>query len=286
MTNKIVLRSVEEFQSDYTPIYNPIMGAFITPKAQRYAREVGKLDFRRVLTVGDIRAKHLTPKDTEMAQVNVMEGKKTFKKYFLANQFVRSDLQDAQGVDEVTAQVLDEHFKQMDELFLFGEGTSGNDVINNGLFYSGDPNYVLESSATVSGTDRLYDLHSKIMTTARKADEVAGRKILVVYGATLMPYYDSLFPDVAKPFKQALGETLGANWSVLALPGAVTPAGTLGWIAANLDQTKLHYTELPQLLSRGQNEEKMHIWSNFMLGSCMLEVLAQQGVIHQPATLA
>ena len=31
MTNKINLRSVEEFQADYVPIYNPIMGVFISP---------------------------------------------------------------------------------------------------------------------------------------------------------------------------------------------------------------------------------------------------------------
>ncbi len=97
MTNQIVLRSVEQFMSDYTPIYQPIYPLALTGKAQQYERQVGKLDFRRVQTVGDIRAKHITPKDSEMQQIAVMEGKKTFKKYFLANQFVRSDLQDSQG---------------------------------------------------------------------------------------------------------------------------------------------------------------------------------------------
>lgn len=285
-TNKIALRTVEEFMSDYTPVYQPIYPLFLT-KSQQYAQEAGKLEFRRVQAVGDIRTKHITPKDTEMRQIAVMEGKKTFKKYFLANQYVQSNFQDRQGVEEVTAQVLDEHQVQADELFLLGEGTSGADVINNGLFFSGDANYTLESSSEIeSGSGRLAALHAAMTTTVEDANQVAGRKVMIVYGETLIPQFNSVYSTSSRAFKAVLAEVLGAGISLVTLPKAATPSGVNGWIVANLDQTKLHYTALPQLLAQGFNEEKMYFWSNFLMGSMMLEVLAKDAVIRQPITFA
>jgi hypothetical protein len=111
MTNKVALKTVEEFM----PVYQPLFALFLG-KSQAYSEEVGSIDFKRVDTVGDIRAKHITPKDTEIKQIGVSEGKKTFKKYFLANQFIQSLLQDPRGNQEVIAQVLDEHNKQADDL--------------------------------------------------------------------------------------------------------------------------------------------------------------------------
>ncbi len=284
-TNKISLRTVEEFMSDYTPIYQPIYPLFLG-KSQQYAPEVGKLDFRRIETVGDIRAKHITPKDTEIRQVSVMEGKKSFKKYFLANQFTLSQVQDRQGIEEVVAQVLDEHQLQMDELFLLGEGTSYSNVINNGLFHSADANYTLNgSTAIASGSDRLSDLHAKVVASAQDADQVAGRKIIMFYGTDILPLFNSIYSESSRAFKQVLAEVLGSNFSFVQMPKAATPSQS-GWIVANLDQTKLHYTSLPNLMAQGHNEEKMYYWHNFMMGSSMLEVLAKDGIIHQPATLA
>jgi hypothetical protein len=285
-TNKIALRTVEEFMSDYTPIYQPIYPLFLG-KSQQYAQEAGKLDFRRVNAVGDLRTKHVTPKDTEMRQVSVMEGKKSFKKYFLANQFVLSEFQDRQGVEEVVAQVLDEHQIQADELFLLGEGTSGSDVINNGLFYSADPNYTLETSTEVASADgHLPSLHAKIAATAEKANQVAGRKIVVLYGATAIEKANAVYASSSRGFRAVLQEVLGGNYSIVNLPQAATPAGVNGWMVANLDQTKLHYTALPSLLDQGNNAEKMYLWFNFLMGSTMLEVLAKNGVVRQPCTFA
>ena len=68
------------------------------------------------------------------------------------------------------------------------------------------------------------------------------------------------------------------------MPTAVTPAGVQGWIVVNLDQIKFHYTVLPNLKAQGVNDEKMYTWHNFLMGSCMVEVLAENGIIHQPAT--
>lgn len=284
-TNKIALRTVEQFMSDYTPTYQPIYPIFLAGKSQQYAAEVGKMDFRRVDAVGDIRARHLTPKDTEIKQVSVMEGKKSFKKYFLANQFRQSNLQDRQGAEEIVARVLDEHQIQADELLLLGDGTAGNNVLNNGLFWSGDSNYVLESSTEiVAGTGRLTDLHTKIVATCADADAVAGRKVVFLYG-NILPYFDSLYSETQIAFKAALAQVLGPNYSFVKIPAACTPASSNGWIVANMDQTKLHYTVLPELMAQGVNEENMYYWFNFMMGSMMLEVLAAGGIIRQPSTL-
>jgi hypothetical protein len=287
-TNKIVLREIEEFMSGYVPVYAPIYPLLMN-KSQAYPAQVGSIDFKRVSTVGDIRAKHLTPKDTEIKQISVGDGKKTFKKYFLANQFTVSNLQDNDGIEDINAQVLDEHQKQMDELILLGEGTAGNNVINNGLYWSGDANYTLEDSkAIAAGTaaDHLKDMHTQIMVSATKADDVAGRKLLLVYGATAIAKFNSLYANTDAPFAKVLGDVLGANWSVSKLPSAVTPSGANGWIVVNLDQVKLHYTVLPSLKAQGVNEEKMYAWFNFLMGSAMVEVLAANGIIRQPVTFA
>lgn len=288
MTNKIALRTVEEFMQDYQPTYQPLYPLFMG-KAQGYSEQVGTIDFKRADTVGDIRAKHITPKDTEMKQVAVGEGKKTLKKYFLGVQYIQSALQDNQGIEDVISQVLDENQKLADELFLLGEGTSDSTMVNNGLFWSNDPNYQLESSASVAaGTaaDHLKDMHTKIMATAAVADQIAGRKVLIVYGTSACAKFDSLYANTDAPFKKVLAEVLGANWSLVKMPADVTPSGTNGWIVANLDQVKLHYTALPKLDDQGFNAEKKYTWHNFLMGSMMLEVLVKKAVIRQPVTFA
>lgn len=288
MTNKIVLRSVEEFMSDYTPVYQPLYPLFLG-KAKSYDEQVGTHDFKRVDTVGDIRAKHITPKDTEIKQVNVKEGKKTFKKYFLANQYIQSNFQDTRGNEDVVAQVLDEHQKQADEMLLLGDGTSAGNVVNNGLFWSADSNYSLKDSVEVAAgtaSDHLKDMHTKIMVTCSLADNISGRKLLIVYGETACAKFDSLYANTDAPFKRVLSDVLGSNWTVVKMPKAVTPNSANGWITVNLDQIMVHYTTLPSLKAQGVNEEKMYTWHNFVMGSMMVEVLAADGIIRQPVTFA
>lgn len=174
----------------------------------------------------------------------------------------------------------------MDDLFLLGEGTSASTMNNNGLYWSADSNYVLESSTTIASSSadaRLLDMHNKMMATNEKASQVAGQKVLIVYGATMIPYFNSLYSSANKSFRAALQEAM-PGVSFVKMPEACTPSGANGWIEANLDQVKLHYTVFPQLMARGVNEEKMYAWNNFLMGSCMLEVLAYAGVVRQPCT--
>ncbi len=286
MTNKIVLRTVEEFMSGYVPIYQPVYPLFLS-KAQSYSEEVGKIDFKRVDTVGDIRAKHVTPKDTEIKQIAARESSKTFKKYFLANQFTQSAIQDPRGLEDVVAQVLDEHQKQADDLLLLGEGTSNSTMINNGLYHSADANYSLQNSIQIAkgtATDHLQDLHAQVVAAALVCNAVAGRKVVIFYGSTMLSKVNGVYANSSMPWKEVLAKVLGANYSVVELPAAVTPSAANGFIIANVDQVKLHYTLLPQLKAQGVNEEKMYSWHNFMMGSMMLEVLASLGIYRQPTT--
>jgi hypothetical protein len=285
MTSKLVLRDVDQFMADYVPVYQPLYPLFLG-KSQSYAEEVGKLTFKRLEAVGDIRQKHILPKDTEIRQIAAVESSKSFKKYFLANQYVQSSLQDQGQNEDVIRQVLDEHQKQMDDLFLLGEGTSASTMINNGLFWSNDPFYEVESSVELdTDQDVAISLHQAVMANASDANQVAGRKALIYYGANVVPLFNGLFAASSQSVKSVLGSSLGPSYSIVEMPQAVTPASSHGWLIANLDQVKLHYTSLPQLKDQGVNAEKMYSWHNFLMGSCMLEVLADQAVIKQPVTI-
>lgn len=283
-TNRIELRTIQQFMQDYVPVYQPIY-PLLLGKSQSYAEEVGRIDFKRAVTVGDIRAKHITPKDTEMRQIAVNEGTKSFKKYFLANQFQQSNIQNNSQLEDVLKQVLDEHHKQMDELVLFGEGTSAlTDVINNGLFWSNDPNYDLESVVDIEGVgiDPLISLHRLVMAASRSADTVAGKKVIIFYGTDVVTYFDSVFASMQQPFKKVLADTLGPNYSLVKMPPSLDTQSETGFLIVNVDQVKFHYTALPQLKAQGINEEKQYGWFNFLMGSTMLECLASKAIIHQP----
>lgn len=283
-TNKVVLRTVEEFMTGYTPRYQPLY-PLLMGNSQAYAEEVGKLNFNRLEAVGDIRARRITPKDTEIFQIGVKNSAKSFKKYFFANQYVQSALQAQEDVEGIVAQVLDEHQKQMDDLVLLGEGTSTSTMVNNGLYWSNDTNYTLESSAEIlNAPDTQASFYAKLMENMADAREIPGRKAIIFYGSTVLAKLDSLLPEQAVSLRSLVEEAIDEDTSIVRLPSAATPANANGWIIVNLDQVKLHYTTLPQLKAQGVNDEKMYSWHNFLMGSVMVEVLAPNAVIRQPVT--
>ena len=287
MTNLIALRTVTEFLSDYTPSYNPIMPLFMD-NAKQYPVEVGQADFKRASAVGDLRGRVITPKDTEIFQIGASMGQKSFKRYFFGAQFIQSELQSREGYEGVVAEVLDEHNKQNDELFLTGDGTSAGTVLNNGLFWSADPNYVLNGSdAIAAGTDgtHLSDLYSTMVSLIETANEVDGQKLVMVYGSAMIGKFNGLFAASDTPFSEVVSKALPAV-SFAKMPASITPAGTNGMIIVNLSKTKLHYTLLPTVKGQGINEEKQYAWTNFLMGSSMLEVLAPGAVTRQPFTFA
>jgi hypothetical protein len=285
-TNKIVLREVDEIMADYVPTYQPFWPVLLG-KSQSYPEEVGKINFKRLEAVGNIRNQHYNPKDTYIHQISVVEKTKVFKKYFLASQFVQSTLQDRSQNEDVVRQVLDENNKLMDDLVLLGEGTSASTMMNNGLFWSADPNYLLESSSELASTDgHLPALHASVVAEKIKADVVAGPKVVVFYGSTMLSKVCGIYGTSSTPFKQALQSALGGNYSLAELPAEVTPSGTNGFMILTLPQIKLHYTTPPKLAAQGVDERNMEVWHNFLMGSAMVEVLAYKGVIRQPHTFA
>jgi hypothetical protein len=286
MTNKIVQRSIEEFLADYTPNYNPIM-PLLMGNAVQYELAAGTQKLTRLEAVGDLRSKFHGPKDTELHQIGAKEGSKVFAKYFFASQFINSELQDSQGVEDVQAQVLDEHNKQADELLLSGEGVANANMKNNGLFYSADANYVLNSSVEVAkATDgtHLADLYAQIVAAVQAADDYAdGQKLVLLYGALTVAKYNGLFAENTSPFPKVLADGL-PEVQVAKIPTSIVPGGGDGFIVVNLAKVRLHYILLPTLKAQGVNEEKMYAWSNFLMGSSMVEVTAKGGVIRQPLT--
>jgi hypothetical protein len=174
----------------------------------------------------------------------------------------------------------------MDDLVLLGEGTSASTMINNGLFWSADPNYLLESSSELASTGgHLPALHASVVTEKLLADSVAGRKVIVFYGSTMLAKLCGIY-DSSVTFKSALQSAIGANYSIVEMPSEVTPSATNGFMILNLDQIKLHYTTAPKLSAQGVDERNMEVWHNFLMGSAMVEVLAYKGIIRKPHTFA
>lgn len=278
-TNKIVVKNSEEFMSDYQPVYQPLFGLFLA-KSQSYSAKIGKVDFRRAEAVGDLDAAFLSPKDTEMKQIAVADGKKSFNKYFLGTQYIQSDMQDDEGNDDVIAQVLDQHNKQADRLMLFGGGTSTANIKNNGLILSTDTNHQTNASEAIAD---LLDLHSTVMSVVEDASSVAGEKTLLFYGTAAATRLNSLHATSPVSVRKTLQDALGAGINIASIPSEVAPAGS-GVVLVNRSMTKLHYTVLPKVEDNGVNTEKKYAWWNFLMGSMMVEVLAKKGVIHQPLT--
>lgn len=285
-TNKIVLREVNEVMSDYVPTYQPFW-PILLGKSKAYPEVVGKINHKRMEAVGNIRGQHYNPKDTHIHQIAAVEKTKTFKKYFFAAQFIQSTLQDREQNESVISQVLDENFKLMDDLVLLGEGTSASTMVNNGLYWSNDPNYLLQSSSEIaSGSTRLSLIHSSVVSQKILADSVAGRKVVVFYGSTMLTNLAGVYADSSVPFREVMQKALGANYSIAELPAEVTPSGANGFMILNLDQIFFHYTTAPKLADQGVDAKNMEVWHNFLLGSTMVEVLAYKGIIRQPHTFA
>lgn len=280
-TGKVILRSAEQFMSDYTPVYSSILSLILGMASnQEYAAEAGEISFKRAEAVGDIRMKRITPKDSEIKQIAVGESKKTFKKYFYGNQYRQSVYQSREGNEDVVKQVLEENQKLSDELLAFGDGTASNNVLNNGLYFSADANYTTEASAIALNTNDAF--YSKLMENAEKANKVAGRKVVFFYGDA-RKLSKKLFSTQPVSLLKVIKEAL-PDYTFIDLPDTMAPSGQHGWIIVNMDQIKVNYTVLPKLDKQGVNDELNYTWANFAMGSLMVEVLTKDGVIRQPAT--
>lgn len=278
-TNKNVLRSVDELLADYTPSHKPLISEFLG-NSQGYSQDVGAVNFKRLQVVGDVEAKFISPKDTVFQEVQVNEGLKTFKKAFFGTQFVQSSLQDRGQVEDVSKQVLDVLNKQMDG-FLMGDG------VNSGIYTSTDANYVSKNSAqmTKANDQHIDAIHSKVVSLAMEADLLAGPKLILFYGANILNEYNMLYANTSAPFKTALANVLGSEYSLGVIPSTIT-TNDEGFLIISRDHAKLHYTTLPTIVAQGEDQRAMEIWQNFLLGSCMVDLKTKGAIIKQPLTLA
>lgn len=281
MTNKIVLRDIDEFLTGYKPAYSPLKPLFMG-NAQQYTQEVGQVTFKRAEAMGDLDNEFFGPKQTEIKQILSKETSKVFKKYFLGSQYIQSTLQDTRGYEDVVAQVLDRHNIQDDNLFLTGGGTSDATVINNGLYFSNDPNYQKNSTATIANLNEFYE---NMISVVQDADDVEGQKLVLLYGEDTIALYNSLFSATSVSFAKTIRDAL-AGVSFAKMPTAIQPSGAEGYLVANLDQVKLHHVGLPKVDDQGINSEKKYAWTNFLMGSSMLEVLTPKGMVRQGLTIS
>lgn len=285
-TNKIVMRSTEEFMGGFTPQYTPIMPLFLSG-ARQHEPVVGDVTYKKVTAVGDLRSRLITPKDTEIHQVGASSGSKNYKKFFLASQFIQSNLQDRQGYEDVVAEVLDEHNKQNDEMFLSGQVNGVQH--NNGLLVSTDPNFQTRSAETIAaGATRLDLIYDAIMAEALTANETDGQKLLLYFGSTMSSQFNALFTETKTPFSSVLGESdaLG-QYDFIKIPSSVLPASlTNGFAIVNMGKIQVNYMMLPEVNNQGTNEEKNYAWTNFLMGSSMVDVKSPGGIIVQPLTFS
>lgn len=283
MTNKIVFRSIEEFMGGYTPRYTSLMALFLTG-ARQHEAVVGEQKYSQISAVGDLRSRVVTPKDTELFQVGAAGSSKTFKKYFLGCQYIQSNLQDRQGYEDVVAEVLDEHNKQNDEIFLSGGGQ------NNGLLVSSDPNFTLRSSAEMAaGSNAHLDaLYAELVAEALVANEIEGQKVLLYFGDTMSGKMNALYGDNKRAFAAVLAESEALkDYDLIKVPTSVVPGSlTNGFAIVNMSKIQVNYMLLPEVNNQGTNEEKNYAWTNFLMGSSMVDVKTKDGIIVQPLTFA
>lgn len=285
MTNLVKLKSVDQFLADFTPSYIPLVGLFLA-RGKQYTIEEGKLNFKRIEAIGDLEAKHFGAKDTEMHLIHAKEGSKVYSKYFFAAKYIQSALQSQEGVDSLKGQVLDIHNKQADRLFLTGEGTDNDTVKNNGLFFSKDPNFSAIASYEVekdSAGNHLSDLYEKVMEIYERANVVEGEKMILFYGVNTLKKLNGLFTETKTSLSKTLRDAL-PGVAINKIPVAVTPANAEGFLVVNMSQIDLHYTTLPIVRGEGVNEENEYVWTNFLLGSFMVDVKAADGICKQDVT--
>lgn len=281
MTNKLVQRTVDEFMADYTPAYNSIMPLFLGNSAA-YSLDMSLVKLNSIDVVGDVRSKRFSPKDTEFKQIAVAAGSKNYNKYYFASQYLQSTMQDNEGYERIVAQVLDEHAKQADEVFVTGDGQSDATVKNNGLLYSMDPNYTKNASVLTSTLSAIYQ---QIVNQVEEANAVDGEKLVLTYGSLMIAQYNSLFSGTNTPFSKTLADGL-SGVQIAKLPTSITPAGQNGFLVINRPKTKLHYTTLPKVDDAGIEAKTKTAWTNFIAGSSMLEPQAKGAIIRQPLTFS
>lgn len=279
-TSHIGTADIEKMNDSFIPAYAPLFSLFLG-KSEEYEAKEGNVTFKEVETVGDVKAKRIGPKTTELELINTRVSKKVFNKYYHGIKYTVSELQTDESFQKTINQVLDEHSKQFDEIFVTG------DSLNNGLLASTDSNYVLKSSVNVGTTlaAKQAALLAKIAEILEDMKSIAGAKTIYYYGISdVMNSVDAN----GLPFKRILMDVLGEEVEIVKIPTEALGsfAALKGFAVVCQDQVTLNYTALPQVKASDMNQEGGYRWARFLSGSSMLEIDAKGAVQHQPVAYA
>lgn len=278
-TNKPILRSSEEFASNYTPVYPAVYPMFLSgAHSKPYERIEGTQNVKGVEAIGDMLAKKFSSKDTLIHQLHGKDKTFTFDKNFWLAEYKTGINQSSEGDPELVNEFLDNQNVLLDQLLMFG------DEGNQGLYTNNSSNFVTEGAiGSIDDSDKNAFFEA-IMATAEEADKMAGSKILMPFGTVTRKLWRAgLFSTGQASVKGNLMQALGSEYTPMAMPQQITPNGEEGWLVINMNKIRVHNHGAPWM-EPGEDAPRRSRYVHFLLGSVGVELLAKGAIIKQVVT--
>jgi hypothetical protein len=277
-TNKPILRTAEEFASDYSPVYPAIYPAFLSgAQAKAYERVEGTQKVKGVEAIGDMIAKKFSSKDTLIHQLHGKENEFNFDKNFYLAEYKTGINQSAEGDPALVAEFIDNQNVKLDQLLLFG------DEGNQGLYTNNSAKYITEtpiSSIDASDKNAFYEA---IMGTAEEADKMAGSKVIMFYGeVTRRLWRAGLFSTGQASVQSNLMSALGSEYTPLLMPSQIAPNAE-GWMVINMNKIKVHHHGAPWM-EPGEDLPRRLRYVHFLIGSVGVELMQSGAILKQAVT--
>lgn len=268
---KLNLITPEELRSNFVPTYNPFFS--IIPNRQAHSVIYQDVKIQTSQTLSDTLARKVGIGDTEMAQVISGRRTKNFNKEFLAIKYKVNTKQDQSDYQDIVNRVVNDNLRQFDK-----EVFRGTD--NNGILISSDPDHVTNNSFAMTDLDTLYEGINTVLLQAE--NELGnGMKTVALYG-TLRTLANTFNTDESDTFLNILRRQF-SNTQFVEIPTGLIASET-GFLVMSNDYVKMHYTQLPQALANGVNEEDSYVWTNIGYGTANIECAAPASIIVQPKT--
>ena len=270
VSGKLDLPTVELLKANFKPTYDP----FFANISERVAHPAifQEVDIREVKTLGDITARKVGVGDTEMKQALSHAATKTFNKEYKRIKYTTNVLQDQSDFQGIVNRVVNAHMAQLD-----AEIWGSTD--NNGFYGSSDPDYVTNSGTAMTDLDSSFAAINDVLLQSEAAVG-NGHKIIAIYAA---------FRDLLKTFNSEENDTYlniikrqFSDVTFLEVPSGVLSASEKGFLCIADGLVRLHYTQLPQVINRGTNEEGGYNWVICGYGTTNIEVVAPGAIIQQP----
>lgn len=281
-------------QSNFVPNYQAIYNLFVgngsnaVNEATRDDLEQAKINFQSVETLGEVIAKPISGQSTEIPRFKSGTKTKSYNKYLNGIAWKKKGLQPTyDNFSSISNQALDKILMQEDKEFLTGIDADGNQV-NNGLFVSNDPDYIVENDtatpATLSAMKQALDAD---LNKIRKA--VSGVKYIFSWGTfsnNLLSFTGAGEPNSDRIRQDILASALpDVNFinpiSDITAGANAAAIGAGGYLIVTPSQVRLHHGLFTKILSLGYNEEEMRIWLNIGYNSKSLEVMTKNAIVKR-----